>query len=54
MKPVDMNVFDLLEPHSREIAAFHLATEDKQPYEVQAMKRDGTVFPMEIQARNIT
>ena len=38
----------------RERAAQHLDTQDDQPYEVYAVKRDGTVFSAEIQARNST
>ena len=51
---IGTNAFDLLEPSSRDIAASRLETEDEQPYEVQALKQDGTVFPVEIQARSIT
>jgi len=56
-EPADLigtNAFDLLEPHSRDLAAARLETEDEQPYEVQAVKHDGTVFPVELQARSIT
>ncbi len=51
---IGTNAFDLLEPSSRNITAGHLDTADEQPYEAQAVKHDGTVFPVQIQARDTT
>ncbi|MCP4404021.1 MAG: sigma-54-dependent Fis family transcriptional regulator [bacterium] len=50
---IGTNAFDLLEPHSRDIAAAHLETGDEQPYERQVVKHDGTVVPVEVQGRSI-
>ncbi len=52
-KVIGRNALDLLVPESRDTALLHLNTESEHPYNVQAVKPDKTVFPVEIQAREI-
>ncbi len=51
---IGKDAYELLLPQARNSATAHLESEDKQPYETQAVTRDGTMFPVEIQARSIT
>jgi len=51
---IGQNTFELIEPESRDTLALHLNNSAEDPYEVQAIKQDGTVFPVELRARDIT
>lgn len=43
----------LCAPESRKILLQKIATEDEEPYTINALKKDGTRFPLEIQARKM-
>ena len=51
---IKTNAFDLLTPASREIAKNHIKTNFDQPYVVEAVRRDGTIIPVDVKASNIT
>jgi len=50
---VKYNAFDHLTSASREIVKKHIQTNFDQPYLIEIKKRDGTIIPMNVKARNI-
>ncbi len=51
---IGQNGLDLLcSPESRKLLLHRIITSSDQPYTINAIKKDGTRFPVEIQARNI-
>ncbi len=46
--------FDFLAPESHETARRHMLEGFSEPYEVLALRRDGSVFPAELQGRNFS
>ncbi len=44
--------FDLLAPESHELARRHMLEGSPEPYEVLALRKDGSTFPIELQGRN--
>ncbi len=44
--------FDLLAPESHELARLHMLEGSSEAYEVLALRKDGSVFPIELQGRN--
>jgi two-component system, sporulation sensor kinase A len=44
--------FDFLAPESHETARRHMVESSPEPYEVLALRKDGSVFPIELQGRN--
>src|SRR5919202_1217156 len=50
---IGMNGFELLAPESRDLALKQLQTAYLEPYEVVALRKDGSKFPVEIQAKVI-
>ncbi|MCP4690695.1 MAG: sigma-54-dependent Fis family transcriptional regulator [Desulfobacterales bacterium] len=51
---IGASVFDLLIPASGDLAGRHDRVDFSRSYEARAVKRDGTRFPVEIQAREVT
>jgi PAS domain S-box-containing protein len=47
------NVTEFVTPESRQIVLQYLHTQDNTPYEAEGIRRDGSIFPIEIQARTI-
>jgi PAS domain S-box-containing protein len=45
------HVLEFVSPASRNIIEDHLRTKDGQPYEAEGIRRDGSTFPLEIQAK---
>ena len=45
------NVLDFVAPASRDVALQYIRIADEHPYEVEAMRKDGTIFPVVIQAK---
>jgi two-component system cell cycle sensor histidine kinase/response regulator CckA len=50
---IGTNGLELIAPESREIVARHIQTERPEPYEVIAVRKDGSTFPLEIRAKMI-
>ncbi|HEY9606112.1 MAG TPA: PAS domain S-box protein, partial [Allocoleopsis sp.] len=48
-----MNAFELVAPESRDLALQYLQSGYLEPYEVVAVRKDGSQFPVEIQAKII-
>ncbi len=51
---IGMSIIDLFAPESYKDVMFHMALGLQGPYEVVAMRKDGSRFPVEIQARMFT
>jgi PAS domain S-box-containing protein len=49
-----INAFDLLTPASQNTALHHMQTNFDRPYEVQAIKKDGTIFTVDAKGRSVT
>ena len=49
----ELNGLDLFTPESREIAGEKIASGDPGPYEATCLRKDGSIFPVEIRARPI-
>ncbi|HEY9836635.1 MAG TPA: PAS domain S-box protein, partial [Vampirovibrionales bacterium] len=50
---IGKNAFDFLTPHSKKIALKMMNIGDETPYEVQVLKKDGTIFAGEVQGKEI-
>jgi PAS domain S-box-containing protein len=48
-----INGLEVFTPQSRDLVKKNMALKDTGPYEVMGLKKDGTIFPVEIQAREI-
>jgi PAS domain S-box-containing protein len=51
---IKYNAFDLLTPASREITKNHIQTNFDQAYAVEAVKRDGTILPVDVKGKKVT
>jgi formate hydrogenlyase transcriptional activator len=47
------NVTEFVTPESHQVVLEHLHTQDDTPYGAEGIRRDGSLFPIEIQARTI-
>ncbi|MGH3144775.1 MAG: PAS domain S-box protein, partial [Rubrobacter sp.] len=50
---VGMDAVDLVAPEMREMVAQKISTQSAEPYESKGLKKDGTVFPIEVRPRRI-
>lgn len=50
---VGMSGSDLMTPETRRLFVEHMRTDSEEPYEGTGIKKNGTLFPIEIHARNI-
>ncbi|MCT7959464.1 PAS domain S-box protein [Laspinema sp. D1] len=50
---IGKNAFDYLTPHSKRIALTRIKLGDETPYEVEVLKKDGTIGVVEIQGKEI-
>ena len=50
---IGMNGFELLASESRDLALKHIQTGYLEPYEAVALRKDGSKFPVELQAKMI-
>lgn len=48
------DIISFLTPECRELALAHLRTNNEHPYEAVGLKKDGVVFPVEVQMRMMT
>jgi PAS domain S-box-containing protein len=48
------HIFEFATPESRQIIAEHIRTGDETPYRAEGIRRDGSIVPVEIEARNMT
>jgi PAS domain S-box-containing protein len=48
---IGMKALDLVAPESRDLVVQHIQTRYQDPYEALALRKDGSQFPVEIQAR---
>jgi formate hydrogenlyase transcriptional activator len=47
------NVAEFVTSESHQVVVEHLQTQDDTPYETEGMRKDGSIFPIEIQARTL-
>lgn len=47
------DVLAFITPEYRQVATAHIQTSDETPYEAEGIRQDGSVFPIEVQARTL-
>ena len=47
---IDRNVLEFIAPASRDIVQQHIDAGDEHPYETEAVRKNGEIFPVEVQA----
>jgi len=47
------NVLEFVPPEFHQIVLEHIRTKDETPYEAEGIKKDGSIFPVEVQARTM-
>ena len=50
---IGMHISDLLLPESHEVAVSHMQTDYEKPYEVQGVRKDKSVLPIEVQGKTV-
>ncbi len=50
---IDRSVLDFVPPLSQAVLKRQLMVNDELPYEIEGVKKDGTIFPIEFQGRNM-
>ena len=50
----DLTIHDLITPEFYEIATQHIQNGYEEPYEIQGVCKDGSIFPMEVQAKTVS
>src|SRR5690606_4774119 len=50
---IGRHLLDFIAPESREMIAARIATNDDRPYDAIARRDDGTLYPVEVQARTV-
>ena len=50
---IGMDVLELVAPESRELASRHHLSDYEKLYECQCLRKDGSVFPVEIQSKSV-
>jgi len=50
---IGKHVLDFVSPEHHELVSTHIRAGDEKPYEAQGIKKDGTVFPIEVQAKTM-
>ncbi|MCB8994316.1 MAG: PAS domain S-box protein [Bacteroidales bacterium] len=51
---IGLNALEFVAPESRDMVMHHMLNNFEAPYEHMALRKDGTTFPVEIQARAVT
>lgn len=51
---IGRSVLDFVGPESYETALAKIAAQDEQTYEIVGLKKDGTLFPLEVRTRNLS